>query len=73
MASKSHSGTASPKHGRPARRVSPKKTLDVDEKDFLDMMMAEVNEDEAAEVLGEAQENPWSQPEGDDDGSVPES
>lgn len=50
----------------------PKKMLDIDEKDFLDMIMAEVNEDEAAEVLGGPEQNLWSKPEDEGEDSKPE-
>ncbi|HHY46049.1 MAG TPA: hypothetical protein GX506_01950 [Firmicutes bacterium] len=46
---------------RRSLRKSATKPIDVDDKDFLDMIMAEVNEEEAAEVLGEPAKLPWSE------------
>ncbi|MGE5588451.1 MAG: hypothetical protein ACM3ZO_09620 [Clostridia bacterium] len=54
MASKSPS--RDPRLPKKGARKGTKRTLDVDEKDFLDMLMTEVNEDEAAEVLGKTPE-----------------
>ncbi len=39
---------------RPPKRQF-KRHLDTEDKDFLDMLLTEVNEEEAAEVLGEVQ------------------
>ncbi|MGE5592570.1 MAG: hypothetical protein ACM3X3_02655 [Betaproteobacteria bacterium] len=47
--------------------------LDVDEKDFLDMLMTEVNENEASEVLGKApEESLWTNPEDEPEEDRPE-
>lgn len=55
----------------PGKRT--RRTLDVDEKDFLDMLMTEVNEDEASEVLGKApEENLWTNPEDEPEEDRPE-
>lgn len=40
---------------RPPKRQL-KRQLDTEDKDFLDMLLTEVNEEEAAEVLGAVQE-----------------
>lgn len=40
---------------RPLRRHF-RRQLDTEDKDFLDMLLTEVNEEEAAEVLGEVQQ-----------------
>jgi hypothetical protein len=40
---------------RPRKRRF-KRRLDTEDEDFLDMLLTEVNEEEAAEVLGEVQE-----------------
>ncbi|NPV53191.1 MAG: hypothetical protein HPY71_06670 [Firmicutes bacterium] len=42
---------------------SLRRTVDLDDKDFLDMLMAEVNEEEAADVLGEPAAKLWAGPE----------
>ncbi|HHV61569.1 MAG TPA: hypothetical protein GXX51_02875 [Firmicutes bacterium] len=39
-----------------------RRAVDLDDKDFLDMIMAEVNEEEAADVLGEPAERLWARP-----------
>lgn len=61
-----------PRRRSGTRKGPSKKTVDIDEKDFLDMIMTEVNEDEAAEVLGEPEQNLWSRPEEEDDDTRPE-
>lgn len=56
-----------------AAKKGSRRTLDVDEKDFLDMIMTEVNEDEAAEVLGEPpEETLWATPEDEPEEKRPE-
>ncbi len=56
---------------RSAGKRSARKMLDVDEKDFLDMIMAEVNEDEAAELLGGPESHLWDDRDDEED-SKPE-
>ncbi|NLG79318.1 MAG: hypothetical protein GX492_05800 [Firmicutes bacterium] len=64
----SKSPSRDPRLARKGARKATRRTLDVDEKDFLDMLMTEVNEDEAAEVLGKTpEENLWMGPEDEPD------
>lgn len=47
--------------GRARKRIA-KRPVDVDERDFLDMILTEVNEEEAAEILEEPASELWSDP-----------
>ncbi len=73
VASRSPSSDPRPSAVRRGTRKAPRRTQDVDEKDFLDMLMTEVNEEEAAEVLGEAaEEDLWTGPEDEPHETRPE-
>ncbi|MCR4401438.1 MAG: hypothetical protein NUW12_01460 [Firmicutes bacterium] len=68
MASKSPS--RDPRVPKKSVKKVTKRALEVDEKDFLDMLMTEVNEDEAAEVLGKTPEEAlWVGPEDEPEGN----
>ena len=47
-----------------AKKPLIKKPAVMDERDFLDMIMSEANEEEAAEILGAPERDLWESPEG---------